>query len=126
MLLADRFLKERPRHPQAAYVQYLRGMADYDRIQSVAERFGVDNSGEDITFARRGFDSFATLIQKYPDSVYVGDARLRMIELRNRMANHELAIINSLHEAPGLAVGGAPGREPARAISRGSLDLRGS
>src|SRR5208283_6159646 len=37
-------------------------------------------------------DSFYQLIEKYPKSIYVGDAQQRMIYLRNRLADFELHV----------------------------------
>src|SRR3546814_6576324 len=54
---------------------------------------GFDVSKRDISNLRRSFDDFQVLIQKYPTSRYIGDARLRMIDLRNRMADHEMTVV---------------------------------
>src|SRR5690606_37219149 len=43
---------------------------------------------------RRSFDDFGLLVHRYPDSPYVADARARMIHLRNRLAQHELTIVD--------------------------------
>jgi outer membrane protein assembly factor BamD len=93
LLAADRFIKEHPRHPAVDYVQYLKGLAQYERDLGLLDAIGVDNSKEDPTFARRSFEQFGLLLQKYPNSKYVGDARLRMVFLRNRLASHDLSIV---------------------------------
>lgn len=90
---AERFLREYPRHPQAAYVQYLRGLINYERGDQLLDALpGVRSDEHDLTHQRRSFDDFALLIQKYPASRYNGDARQRMIDLRNTLAAHEMAI----------------------------------
>ncbi|MEK6806361.1 MAG: outer membrane protein assembly factor BamD [Pseudomonadota bacterium] len=90
---AERFLREYPRHPQAAYVQYLRGLINYSRGAQLLDFLpGVRPEEHDLAFQRRSFDDFALLIQKYPKSRYAGDARQRMIDLRNTLAAHEMAI----------------------------------
>lgn len=89
---ADRFLKEHPRHPSVDYVQYLKGLINFQRGQSLLDGL-VDSSGQDVGFARRAFDDFSLLTQRYPKSRYVGDARLRMVYLRNKIAAHELTIV---------------------------------
>lgn len=89
---AERFLREHPRHPSVDYVQYLKGLINFQRGESVLEGL-VDSSGQDVSAARQAFDDFALLVQRYPKSRYVGDSRLRMVYLRNRIAAHELTIV---------------------------------
>lgn len=89
---ADRFLKEHPRHPAVDYVYYLRGLINFQRGESLFDWL-VDSSRQDVGYARRAFDDFALLLQKYPASPYAADARLRMIDLRNKIAEHELSVV---------------------------------
>lgn len=89
---ADRFLKEHPRHPAADYVYYLKGLINFQRGEGLLDAL-VDSAEQDVSPARRAFDDFALLSQRYPNSRYAGDARLRMVYLRNRIAAHELAIV---------------------------------
>jgi outer membrane protein assembly factor BamD len=88
---ADRFLKEHPRHSAVEYVHYLKGLINFQRGEALFDWF--ESERQDVGHARRAFDDFALLLQRYPDSRYAGDARLRMIHLRNRIAAHELAIV---------------------------------
>lgn len=90
---AERFLREHPRHTAADYVQYLKGIINMSRDESFAGMLGLDTSKEDVTSARRAFDDFALLIQKYPQSKFNADARQRMIYLRNRLASHDLHVV---------------------------------
>lgn len=91
---ADRFLKEHPRHPQVAYVQYLKGLVHYQRSGADDPRWwGLSDSAQyDQVYSRRAFDAFNQLVQRYPDSKFVTDSRERMIYLRERMAYHDLQI----------------------------------
>lgn len=91
---AERFLRDYPRHAHADYAQYLKGLINFDRDHTLSDTLGFDTSRRDTSNLRRAFDDFALLIQRYPNSVYVGDARERMIYLRNRIARHELTIID--------------------------------
>ncbi|MBI2383588.1 MAG: outer membrane protein assembly factor BamD [Gammaproteobacteria bacterium] len=91
---ADRFLKEHPRHEQVDYVYYLRGLINFQRGDSLFDGLPYyDPSKSDVSYARRAFDDFALLIQRFPGSRYVGDARARMVFLRNRLAQHELNVV---------------------------------
>lgn len=89
---AERFLKEYPRHASADYVQYLKGLVNFERGESPFDWL-LDPTKQDLSPARRAFDDFALLIQRYPLSRYAGDARLRMVHLRNRIAEHELHVV---------------------------------
>lgn len=90
---ADHFLRDYPRNPDADYVQYVKGLVNFDRDRGLEAMLGFDVSKRDISNLRRSFDDFQVLIQKYPNSRYIGDARLRMIDLRNRMADHEMTVV---------------------------------
>lgn len=93
LLAADRFLREHPRHKSADYVQYLKGLINAARTESISDFLPIDTSKKDVNAERRAYDDFAVLVQRYPNSVYTGDARKRMIYLRNRIASHELSIV---------------------------------
>jgi len=92
---ADRFLRDHPRHPHADYVQYLRGLVNAQKdASSVTWIPALDPANGDVSASRRAFDDFALVLQRYPNSKYVADARLRMIELRNRIAKSEMITID--------------------------------
>jgi outer membrane protein assembly factor BamD len=92
MATAERFLKEHPRHGSADYVYYVKGLVNFQRGEALLGDL-VDTAGHDVSHARQAFDDFALLTQRYPASRYAGDARLRMVHLRNKIAEHELTIV---------------------------------
>lgn len=89
---AEKFLRDHPRHARADYVHYLKGLINSDRNSGVMAMLGVDDTRVDVSYDRAAFDDFALMVQRYPSSPYIGDARQRMIHLRNRIASHEYAI----------------------------------
>jgi outer membrane protein assembly factor BamD len=90
---ADRFLRAHPRTPQAEYVQYLKGIISFSRGESILDVIGINQSPrKDVSNERRSYDDFALLVQRYPNSKYAGDARRRMIFLRDRIAAHDLTV----------------------------------
>ncbi len=91
---ADRFLREHPRHPAVDYVHYLKGLTNFNRDESPLNILPVDDTKSDVTSQRRAFDDFALLLQKYPGSAYASDAYSRMIFIRNRLATHELHVVD--------------------------------
>ncbi|MGB1192609.1 MAG: outer membrane protein assembly factor BamD, partial [Pseudomonadales bacterium] len=77
---ADRFLRLHPRHPDADYAWYMKGLANYSLKPGLLSRFyEADQSARDVASARRSFREFQEFLRRYPDSVYAADARVRMI-----------------------------------------------
>lgn len=90
---ADRFLRANPRHEHLDYVLYVRGLVNFDRGSSdILDALDIDSASRDPINARRAFEDFGLLLQRFPTSIYAPDARQRMIYLRERIARHELSI----------------------------------
>jgi outer membrane protein assembly factor BamD len=90
---ADTFLRENPTNPRADYAYYMKGLVYFERQSNWLERkFNVDLSQRPPVNAKKSFEAFQQLIEKYPHSPYVSDARQRMIFLRNRLADFELHV----------------------------------
>jgi outer membrane protein assembly factor BamD len=71
----------------------MKGLVYFERQANFLERyFNVDLSQRPPVNARKSFEAFDDLVKKYPHSQYVGDARQRMIFLRNRLADFELHV----------------------------------
>ena len=90
---ADTFIRENPTHPRIDYAWYLKGLTDFERMPNFMERwFRVDLNQRPPTEARRSFTAFATVVEQFPESDYAHDARRRMVYLRNRLADYEIAV----------------------------------
>jgi outer membrane protein assembly factor BamD len=90
---ADTFIRENPTNPRVDYGYYMKGLVYFERQANALERFfRVDLSKRPPVNARKSFEAFEELIKKYPHSQYVGDARQRMVFLRNRLADFELHV----------------------------------
>lgn len=90
---ADTFIRENPTHPRLDYAWYLKGLTDFERLPNFLERWArVDLNKRPPTQARRSFAAFQTVVEQYPNSEYAHDARRRMVYLRNRLADYELAV----------------------------------
>ena len=82
-----------PTNPRVDYAYYMKGLVYFERQSNWLERkFNVDLSQRPPVNARKSFEAFQQLIEKYPHSEYVGDSRQRMIFLRNRLADFELHV----------------------------------
>ncbi len=90
---SQRFIKLHPRHPNVDYAYYLKGLINFNRGASLFDRFiPADPSQRDPGAAINSFKDFAELTEKFPESKYAEDARLRMIYLRNNLAKYEVHV----------------------------------
>jgi outer membrane protein assembly factor BamD len=95
MASSDRFIRLHPRHPNVDYAYYMKGLSAAVQNKGLfSNRSPIDETKRDPGSARSAFATFSELITQYPDSVYAGDARQRMLELRNRFARHEIHVAN--------------------------------
>ena len=89
----DRFLRTYPTHRHSAYMYYLRGLTDSSRQTVFLQRvWRLDSSRRDLATPQQAFNDFQIVVDRYPNSRYAEDARLRMMELRNLFARHELDV----------------------------------
>ncbi len=90
---ADTFIRENPTHPRIDYAWYLKGLTDFERMPNFLERwFRVDLNQRPPTQARRSFAAFQTVVEQFPNSDYAHDSRRRMVYLKNRLADYEIAV----------------------------------
>jgi len=90
---ADTFIRENPTNPKVDYAYYMKGLVYFERQSNWFERrLNIDLSARPPINAKKSFDSFQQLIEKYPHSQYVADAHQRMIFMRNRLASFELYV----------------------------------
>ncbi len=88
---ADRFLRLNPQSDHADYALYMRGLASYNLDLGLAARyFPIDVAARDPGEQLQSFRDFSELLNRFPESPYVADARQRMIAVRNRMAELEI------------------------------------
>lgn len=92
ILAADRFIRLHPQSPSVDYAYYIRGIANYHLDIGVSSQYftSVDISSRDPGNTRQAFNDFSELLNRFPDSQYAPDARQRMIQIRNRLAQYEL------------------------------------
>lgn len=92
-LTADRFIRLNPEHPEADYAQYMKGLSSYASNDSMVSRYlPGDETGRDIGGAREAIDDFKALLERYPDSEFAEDATLRLIYVRNQLAEYEVNV----------------------------------
>jgi outer membrane protein assembly factor BamD len=90
---ADQFIRENPTDPRVDYAYYIKGLVEFERTPNELERvFRVDLNLRPPSTARKAFTAFKALVDQYPKSEYAPDSRQRMIYLRNRLADYEVAV----------------------------------
>ncbi len=113
---ADTFIRENPSHPRIDYAYYLKGLIDFERTPYRFERWlRVDLTERPPSTAQKSFQAFRTVVEQYPKSAYAEDARMRMIYLRNRLADYDLNVAD-YYQRRGAYVAAA--RRAAEAIER--------
>jgi len=91
---SDRFIRLHPQHRSVDYAYYMRGVASFHNETAFTTALISDVSNRDSGSAKDSFNFFSQLLSRYPNSVYVLDARQRMIYLRNVLARQEIHIAN--------------------------------
>ena len=88
----NRFIRLNPTHEKMDWVLYMRGLTYMAQDSSMMhDVFNIDRSDRDPEPAKSAFKDFKKLLQRYPQSLYAKDAQLRMLALKNRLANYDLA-----------------------------------
>jgi len=87
----DRFIRTYPTHRNIPYFYYLRGLSNASRNAIFLQRvFSLESSNRDLTTPMQAYNDFSIVVERYPNSRYAADAGVRMIDLRNLFAKHEL------------------------------------
>lgn len=89
----DRFIKLHPASPALDYALYLRGIVNFnDNLGLFGWLSQQDLSERDQKAAKVSFESFKELAERFPDSRYAPDARLRMTYIVNSLAQSEVHV----------------------------------
>jgi len=89
----ERFARLHPRDPNMDYVYYLKGLINFNRGQGLLDGwFPRQPAKHDPAVLEQAFNDFATLVRRFPDSRYAGDAYQRMVYLRNQLAHKEILV----------------------------------
>ncbi len=85
------FVKLRPHHPKVDYAEYRIALSHYEDIP--ADFFLFPPSHEKDQSAVRGAAAnFETFLRKYPNSQYAPEAKEKLRETRERLADHEMSV----------------------------------
>lgn len=79
----ERFIRHHPGHEDLDYIYYLKGLAFYNRISDVKRDQG---------YTDEALLAFRELEERYPDSVYAQDARLKITLCEDHLAGQEMMV----------------------------------
>ncbi|MFT3856818.1 MAG: outer membrane protein assembly factor BamD [Aquabacterium sp.] len=89
----ERFIRLHPTSPALDYAYYLQGLINFNEDLGLFGRLArQDLSERDQQASRDAYESFRTLIDRFPKSKYAEDARLRMNHVVNSLAAGEVHV----------------------------------
>ncbi|MDB5446522.1 MAG: uptake lipoprotein [Phenylobacterium sp.] len=80
---ADRFLQLYPGNPSAAYAHYLKAICYFEQIADV---------GRDQAATGQALENLRDVAQRYPNTEYASDARLKIDMVNDQLAGKEMTI----------------------------------
>lgn len=83
VVAAERFVRLHPGHKDVPYALYLIGLSHYGRMSDV---------NRDQSATAEALAVFEELVQRYPDSQYARDAKLKITLCRDHLAGKEMAV----------------------------------
>ena len=91
--LTDRFLRLNPNNSNIDYVYYMRALINISTEENLFQDMaGIDRTDRDPEASRSAFNDFKRIITEFPDSKYAADSRKRMISIKSRLAQYEIAV----------------------------------
>lgn len=88
----DEFMRLNARHARLPYAMYIKALARESTTRSFLDKWISDPARRDSEPLRQAYQDYVNLIQRFPNSQYAEDAKLRLMRLRNALARHELQV----------------------------------
>jgi outer membrane protein assembly factor BamD len=87
---SERFIKLYPNHENVDYAYFIKGLANFIEDLGLLSFIATqDLSERDQKSAREAYNTFKTLVEKFPQSRYTADSRLRLRYLVNALSQNE-------------------------------------
>lgn len=87
---ASQFIGSYPTSRHVDYALYAKGVTYMHGSPKIGHIFKLDQSKRDTSYLRLAFADLQKLVTHYPNSLYAPDAALRMTDIYNQFAHHEL------------------------------------
>lgn len=98
----DRFNRLYPNHPHADYMLYLKGLITFTPPSAFLSSYtGQDPSERDPKGLRESYAAFSELVERFPQSRYAEDSRMRLNWLVNTIAENEVNVAQYYYERYG-------------------------
>jgi outer membrane protein assembly factor BamD len=97
----DRFIRQYPTHPNVDYAYYLKGVVNFHGKKSFMNWLVGSNDDlhdRDVRATRESYEAFKEVVQRFPNSRYAEDARLRMNHQFNVLAKYEISVARYYYE----------------------------
>ena len=89
----EQFQRTHPQHPNMDYALYLKALVQLNEDQSFVSKIAKqDWSDRDPKANREAYNTFAQLIQYYPNSKYAADAQNKMQKLLDALSGNQLSV----------------------------------
>jgi outer membrane protein assembly factor BamD len=89
----DRFIRLHPTSPALDYAVYLQGLINFNDDLGLFGRWANQDIAErDQQASKDAYESFRQLVDRFPNSKYAPDARLRMNHIVNTLASGEVRV----------------------------------
>jgi outer membrane protein assembly factor BamD len=93
LVAIDRFIKLHQGSPSLDYAYYLKGLITFnDDLGWLGKFTGQDLSERDPKAAKEAFESFKTVVERFPDSKYAPDSLDRMRYIVNSLAEADVIV----------------------------------
>ena len=83
IVTTEHFIKYHPGHKNLDYMYYIKGLANYNRIRDVMRDQG---------YTREALSAFQEVVNRFPDSIYARDARLKITLCQDHLAGKEMQV----------------------------------
>lgn len=91
--ILERFMKLHPTSPALDYAFYLQGIVNFnDNLGLLGSWTNQDLSERDQQASRDSYQAFKQLVDRFPDSTYAEDGRIRMNYIVNSLAAYEVHV----------------------------------
>ena len=83
ILALDRFIQLHPGNKSTPYAYYLKGLCYYEQMSDIAREQQMADNARDV---------FEELVARYPNSIYVADAKAKLDLITDNLAGKEMAV----------------------------------
>lgn len=93
LVAIEQFQRLYPKHPNTDYALYLKALIQLNEDKTFVSKLSKQNWSErDPKANREAYNTFAELLDHFPNSKYADDARDKMQKLLDALAGHELSV----------------------------------